>query len=118
MIVIRLFLWLIIIGIFASPVVAWYGLDDTPLVTKGPEVGVKDINSAKAFLEQYDRREDHHDQGQSAPDQHGAGSSAGGSTFPEGANRAEPFRIAGSRHGFPTDPRQSIRQLRKHPDAG
>lgn len=56
MIVIRLFLWLIIIGIFASPVVAWYGLDDTPLVTKGPEVGVKDINSAKAFLEQYDPR--------------------------------------------------------------
>lgn len=56
MIVIRIFLWLIIIGIFASPVVAWYGLDDTPLVTKGPEVGVQDINSAKKFLEQYDPR--------------------------------------------------------------
>ena len=55
-IVIRLFLWLIIIGIFASPIVAWYGLDDTPLVTKGPKVGVKDFNSAKAFLEQYDPR--------------------------------------------------------------
>ncbi|CAN0445043.1 unnamed protein product, partial [Discosporangium mesarthrocarpum] len=56
MIVIRIFLWLIIIGIFASPVVAWYGLDDTPLVTKGPKVGVQDINSAKKFLEQYDPR--------------------------------------------------------------
>lgn len=56
MIVIRIFLWLIIIGVFASPVVAWYGLDDTALVTKGPEVGVRDINSAKAFLEQYDPR--------------------------------------------------------------
>lgn len=56
MIVIRIFLWLIIIGIFASPVVAWYGLDDTPLVTKGPEVGVLDINAAKEFLEQYDPR--------------------------------------------------------------
>lgn len=56
MIVIRLALWLIILGIFASPVIAWYGLDDAPLVTKGPEVGVQDINSAKAFLEQYDPR--------------------------------------------------------------
>ena len=56
MIVIRIFLWLIIIGIFASPVVAWYGLEDEPLVTKGPQVDVKDINSAKAFLAQYDPR--------------------------------------------------------------
>jgi hypothetical protein len=56
MIVIRIFLWLIIIGIFASPVVAWYGLEDTALVTRGPVVDVKDINSAKAFLEQYDPR--------------------------------------------------------------
>lgn len=56
MIVIRIFLWLIIIGIFASPVVAWYGLDDTPLVTKGPTVEVQDINSAKEFLQQYDPR--------------------------------------------------------------
>ena len=53
MIVIRLVLGLIIIGIFASPVVAWYGLDDAPLVKKGPDVGVRDINSAKAFLQQY-----------------------------------------------------------------
>lgn len=56
MIVVRIFLWLIIIGIIASPVVAWYGLEDTPLVTKGPEVGVRDINAAKSFLEQYDPR--------------------------------------------------------------
>lgn len=56
MIVIRLVLWLIILGIFASPVIAWYGLDDAPLVTKGPDVGVRDINSAKAFLQQYDPR--------------------------------------------------------------
>lgn len=56
MIVIRLVLWLIILGIFASPVIAWYGLDDTPLVAKGPNVDVRDINSAKAFLRQYDPR--------------------------------------------------------------
>lgn len=56
MIVIRLVLWLIILGVFASPVIAWYGLDDAPLVTKGPDVGVRDINSAKAFLLQYDPR--------------------------------------------------------------
>jgi hypothetical protein len=56
MIVIRLFLWLIILAIFASPVIAWYGLDDKPLVTKGPQVGVRDINSAKEFLQQYDPR--------------------------------------------------------------
>lgn len=56
MIVIRLFLWLIILGIFAAPVIAWYGLDDKPLVTKGPQVGVRDIDSARAFLEQYDPR--------------------------------------------------------------
>lgn len=56
MIVVRIFLWLIIIGIFLSPVAAWYGLEDTPLVTKGPEVGVQDINAAKKFLEQYDPR--------------------------------------------------------------
>ena len=56
MIVIRIFLWLVIIGVFASPVVAWYGLEDTALVTKGPEVGVLDIAAAKSFLEQYDPR--------------------------------------------------------------
>lgn len=56
MIVIRLILWLIILGVFASPVIAWYGLDDKPLVTKGPTVDVRDINSAKAFLQQYDPR--------------------------------------------------------------
>ena len=56
MIVIRIFLWLIIIGIFASPVVAWYGLEDEPLVTRAPQVDVKDINSAKKFLAQYDPR--------------------------------------------------------------
>jgi hypothetical protein len=56
MIVIRIFLWLIIIGIFASPVVAWYGLEDEPLVTRAPQVDVKDINSAKEFLAQYDPR--------------------------------------------------------------
>lgn len=56
MILIRLVLWLIILGIFASPVIAWYGLDDKPLVTKSANVRVGDINSAKAFLQQYDPR--------------------------------------------------------------
>lgn len=56
MILIRLVLWLIILGIFASPVIAWYGLDDKPLVTKSADIRVGDINSARAFLQQYDPR--------------------------------------------------------------
>ena len=55
MILIRLVLWLIILGVFASPVIAWYGLDDKPLVTKSADIRVGDINSAKAFLQQYAR---------------------------------------------------------------
>ena len=56
MIVIRIFLWLIILGVVASPVVAWYGLEDTPMVTESAEVSVRDIQSAKDFLKQYDPR--------------------------------------------------------------
>jgi hypothetical protein len=56
MIVIRICLWLIILGVFASPVVAWYGLEDEALVTSGPKVNVRDIQSAKDFLKQYDPR--------------------------------------------------------------
>ncbi|MGB0629793.1 MAG: hypothetical protein ACPGRZ_03785 [Alphaproteobacteria bacterium] len=56
MIVVRLFLWLIILGVLASPVVAWYGLDDAPLVTESAKVNVRDIQSAKDFLNQYDPR--------------------------------------------------------------
>ena len=56
MIVIRLFLWLVILGVLASPVVAWYGLDDKALVTSSPTVNVRDIQSAKDFLNQYDPR--------------------------------------------------------------
>lgn len=56
MIVVRLFLWLVILGVLASPVVAWYGLEDTPMVTESAKVNVRDIQSAKDFLKQYDPR--------------------------------------------------------------
>ena len=56
MIVIRLALWLMILGIFASPLVAWYGLDDTPLVEKQAQLGVRDIRAAQDFIKQYDPR--------------------------------------------------------------
>jgi len=56
MIVIRLCRWLIILGVLASPIVAWYGLEDTPLVTESAKVNVRDIQSAKDFLKQYDPR--------------------------------------------------------------
>ena len=56
MIVFRLFLWLVILGVLASPVVAWYGLEDTPMVTESAKVNVRDIQSAKDFLKQYDPR--------------------------------------------------------------
>ena len=54
MIVIRFFFWLIILCVIASPLVAWYGLDDKPLVISSAKVGVQDIQSAKDFLKQYD----------------------------------------------------------------
>ena len=56
MIVIRAFLWLIMLCVIASPFVAWYGLDDKPLVTRSTKVGVHDIQLAKDFLKQYDPR--------------------------------------------------------------
>jgi hypothetical protein len=56
MIVIRLTLWLIILSVAASPLVAWYGLDDKPLVSESAKIEVLDIQSAKAFLQQYDPR--------------------------------------------------------------
>ena len=56
MIVIRAFLWLIMLCVIASPFVAWYGLDDKPLVTRRTKVGVHDIQLAKDFLKQYDPR--------------------------------------------------------------
>ena len=56
MVVVRLFLWLIILGLLASPVIAWYGLEDAPLVAESAEVNVRDVQWAKAFLKQYDPR--------------------------------------------------------------
>jgi hypothetical protein len=56
MIVIRLTLWLIILSVAASPLVAWYGLDDKPLVSESAKIEVLDIQSAKDFLQQYDPR--------------------------------------------------------------
>jgi len=56
MIVIRIFLWLIILVVIASPFVAWYGLDDKPLVTSNAKGSVRDVQSAKKFLKQYDPR--------------------------------------------------------------
>lgn len=56
MIVVRIFLWLIIIGILGSPAIAWYGLENTPLVAKSPELGVHDIKAAQDFIKQYDPR--------------------------------------------------------------
>lgn len=56
MIVIRLTLWLIILGVLASPLIAWYALDDTPLVAKQAELGIADIKAAQAFIKQYDPR--------------------------------------------------------------
>lgn len=56
MIVIRLCLYSIILGVAASPIVAWFGLDDTPLVTTSAKVSLRDIQSAKDFLKQYDPR--------------------------------------------------------------
>jgi len=54
MIVIRFLLWLIILCVIASPLVAWYGLDDKPLVISSAKVVVHDVQSAKDFLKQYD----------------------------------------------------------------
>jgi hypothetical protein len=56
MIAVRIILWLIILGVLASPLAAWYGLDDKPLVTKTHKVGVEDLKAAKDFLNQYDPR--------------------------------------------------------------
>jgi hypothetical protein len=56
MIVIRAFLCLITLCVIASPFVAWCGLDDKPLVTSSAKVGLKDVQSAKEFLKQYDPR--------------------------------------------------------------
>ena len=56
MVVVRLFLWLIILGLLASPVIAWFGLEDAPLVSESAEVNVRDVQWAKAFLKQYDPR--------------------------------------------------------------
>ena len=47
MIVIRLFLWLTITVTFASPILAWYGLEHTALATEGPNSSVIDIKAAK-----------------------------------------------------------------------
>jgi hypothetical protein len=56
MIVIRIALWLIIIGILASPAIAWYGLEDKPLVATKAELSIRDIKSAQDFIKQYDPR--------------------------------------------------------------
>lgn len=56
MIAVRILLWLIILTVLASPLVAWYGLENRPLVTKSPTVGLPDIKAAKEFLAQYDPR--------------------------------------------------------------
>lgn len=56
MIAVRIILWLIILGVLASPIVAWYGLDHTPLVTKSPTIDLGDVRAAKDFLDQYDPR--------------------------------------------------------------
>lgn len=56
MVVVRLFLRLIILGLLASPVLAWFGLEDAPLVVESTEVNVRDVQWAKAFLKQYDPR--------------------------------------------------------------
>ena len=46
MVVVRLFLRLIILGLLASPVLAWFGLEDAPLVV---ESVVRDVQWAKLF---------------------------------------------------------------------
>ena len=56
MIAVRIILWLIILGVLASPLAAWYGLEDKPLVTTTLKVGVEDLKAAKEFLSQYDPR--------------------------------------------------------------
>lgn len=56
MIAVRLLLWLTVLVVFGSPVVAWYAIEDKPLVTKSPKIGVADIKAAKEFLAQYDPR--------------------------------------------------------------
>ncbi len=56
MIVVRIVLWLMILGVLASPLAAWYGLEDKPLVTETLTVGVADLKAAKEFLNQYDPR--------------------------------------------------------------
>ena len=56
MIVIRLFLWLTITVTFASPILAWYGLEHTALAAEGPNSSVSDINAAKKFLQKFDPR--------------------------------------------------------------
>ena len=56
MIAVRILLWLIIIGVLSSPVVAWFALDDQPLVTKSPSISLGDLKEARAFLNQYDPR--------------------------------------------------------------
>ena len=56
MIAVRILLWLIILSLFASPVVAWYAIEDKPLVTKSATINVTDIKAAKEFLAQYDPR--------------------------------------------------------------
>ena len=56
MIIIRLTLWLIVLGALALLLAAWFGLEDTPLVTESPNMNVSDIQSARDVLKQYDPR--------------------------------------------------------------
>ena len=56
MIAVRIILWLLILGVLSSPLVAYYGLEDQPLVTKTPTAGASDLKSAMEFLGQLDPR--------------------------------------------------------------